>query len=234
MQDTHIDAAPEYLRSLASTQQVLAALQRAHTAKHTITANAPPAKVQTVDLPEPRARAPLKLFKWDSCQCQKVACSQCSSWVAVVRHSSQTCCAAEPERSHLQLPRAFSVYEVIVYSTTESFQKQQASFCMGTSEPVLWWCQSRPLLGIAHMPPAHSSFRCSLSPELQAEVGVSTEHPAAFTWDAEAQAVQYSLGPQASAIIWGLGGYEWQNMAWSSVDCSHLLMYGQWDGRGVP
>ena len=137
MQDTRIDAAPEYLRSMATTQQVLAALQRAHTAKPTITGNAPPAEVQTVELPDPRARAPLKHFQWESCCCLEVACSACGSWVAVVQRGSQTCCAAEPDQSHLQLPEAVYVYDVIVYSTTDGFQQPQASFCTGTSKPVL-------------------------------------------------------------------------------------------------
>ena len=85
------------------------------------------------------------------------------------------------------------------------------------------------------MPLVRSESESLLSPELQAELGVP-EHPAAFTWDAEAQAVQHSLGPEASAVIQELDGYELQGVAWSPADCSHLLVYGQWDvtSGGLP
>ena len=222
MQDTRIDATPGYLRSMASTQQVLAALHRAHTANHTITANRPPATAQTLEPPDPQARAPTKHFEWISCGCKEVACSQCGSWVADVQQASLYGCAAEPENDNLQV---MFVYDIVVYSTTDSLQQQQASFRTGSSQPILQWCQSHPLLGIAHMPRVRRSGSLP-GAELQAALGVPSEHPAAFIWDAEAQAVQHSLGPETSAVVRGLGCHELQGMAWSPVDRRYLLVYG--------
>ena len=137
-------------------QQVLSALQKAHTAKHNIGTNSPPVRLDTMQLPDQRAKAPLQRFRWTSLQCSHATFSSCGRWAAV-------CLTGEQQRHYKsilgrRLVKMITASQVVLYSTTGGFQ-QQASFCTGTSTPAIAWSGAAAHLSIA----LHPRCRCKIS-----------------------------------------------------------------------
>ena len=136
---------------MTSTQQVLRALQRSHTAKRNIRANTPPVDIEPVRLPDQGAKPPQKDYAWASLQCSHVAFSSCGRWAAACLKGEQRCTLNLPARQQARLPASVSAYELVLYSTTSAFE-QQASFCTGSSMPAVAWTQAAGHLCIAQQP----------------------------------------------------------------------------------
>ena len=221
----HIDATPEHLASMPSVDRMLAALQDAHAAKHRITANLPPARVEYVPLPPlvGKGKVPEELLYGTTVRCSRVETSRCGLWAAVLtatEHWLQTWPSPDDEGIF-----SLQVYQVIVYSISHSFV-QQASFGMGSTEPSIQWANA-PYLAIACWPALPDS---SLSPKIKDVLDNFAPTAAmTFIWDAQAGRAQHSAGPEASAEIMEIAQYPTRSLAWSPDDCNLLLVYGQCD-----
>ena len=151
-QDAPCDAAPGYLSSLASTQQVLTAIQKGHTARRNILTNSNPVRVETVQLPDQQATAPQQHYAWFRLRCSHVTFSSCGNWAAATLEGQQRCSLNISEQYQQRLPFNFVASVVVLYSITATGFQQRASFDLGCSEAVIAWSQSGPHLSIAQLP----------------------------------------------------------------------------------
>ena len=151
-QDGPCDATPGYLSSLASTQQVLTAVQKGHTARRNISTNSDPVRVETVQLSDQQATAPQQHYKWFSLRCSQVTFSSCGNWAVATLEGQQRCSLNILEQYQQRLPFSFVASVVVLYSMTATGFQQRASFDLGCSEAVIAWSQSGPHLSIAQLP----------------------------------------------------------------------------------
>ena len=151
-QDAPCDATPGYMKSLASTQQVLTAIQKGHTARHNILTNSNPVRVETVQLPDQRATAPQQHYAWFRLRCSHVTFSSWGNWAAANLEGEQRCSLTFSEQQQQRLPFRLVASEVVLYSMTATGFQQRASFDLGCSEAVIAWSQSGPHLSIAQIP----------------------------------------------------------------------------------
>ena len=209
MQDAPRDAAAAHLASQTTTEQVLAALRRAHAARQRIASGGPPVSRQAVQLPDLTQAAPEPQYRWRQQACTKAAFSPCGGWLAVVLQGRQQCQVKLPE-----LPQAIATHHVVIYSASEGFQ-QQVILCTGRAEPVIHWSSAAPhRLGIA---------------QLQRQPGQApapTVQAAAFVVDPVAVAF-FSVSSEASAALDSLASFTRVDISWSPSDCRFLLVSGQ-------
>ena len=151
-QDAPCDATPGYMGSLASTQQVLTAIQKGHTARRNILTNFNPVRVETVQLPDQRATAPQQHYAWHRLWCSHVTFSSCGDWAAASLEGEQRCSLNYSQQHRQRLPFYFVASEVVLYRMTATGFQQRASFDLGGSEAVIAWSQSDPHLSIAQLP----------------------------------------------------------------------------------
>ena len=216
----------DQLAGLASTSEVLAALQRAHTAKRAILSNAPPLRVDTQQLPDQSAAPPSDKYRWSKLSCRETAFSSCGRWLAVALQGEQWWWSSPDKPEDHGLPWHLFMYEVVLYSTSGSFQ-QQTRFPTGEAAPVLQWAASEPHLCIAqlfHAPPRSQSQG---PPQLlgSSQAQTPSKLPAALMVDAPTGAVLHSLGPEASAEVHAMAKWSSHRVLWSPA-CTHLLVCG--------
>ena len=150
-QDAPCDATPGHLRSLVSTQQMLTAVQKGHTARHNILTNSNPVRVETVQLPDQRATAPQQHYEWFELRCSHVIFSSCGNWAAVTLEGQQRCSLNSTGQYQQRLPCSFVASVLVLYIAATGFQ-QRASFDLGCSEAVIAWSNLGPHLSIAQLP----------------------------------------------------------------------------------
>ena len=208
-----IDATAGFLRSLTSTEQLLAALQSSLTARHNIVADSH-VRMEAVPFPDQLTGRLHQHFEWVSLKCSEVAFSCCGQWAAVVLEAEQKCTSSYDERKHLRLPYDFKTYELVLYSTSEGRQ-QQARFYTGTSAPIMQWGPSDPALSVALLPRVRE-YIGGESKEYGC-VPVASEHSAVFVYDAGA-GEELSAGRAVSDSIQYLEIFKARHMIWSP-DC---------------
>ena len=211
------DAAPEHLASLDSADQVLAALQNAYTARHSILAPTTTiVRVDTIQLPEVGTAAPEGLdCAWQYIQCLEAAFSTCGRWLAVALQASQDFRAA----NWLEEPfnRCYAhTHKVVVYRTAPAF-KQAFQISSTDMMPRLSWHRTSPLLSVALLF-QDAAAQQKLQPEL-----------AAFMVDARTGRQVSTLSTDITTAVLGTLPDASLQLSWSP--CSKfLLVHGQrWD-----
>ena len=130
---------------MPSTEQVLAALRRAHAAQLSILANSTPVKPHTVSLQHASGSAQER-YDDRSLDCIQLEFSRSGSHAAaVLQHTGQ--CNADNHKWEL-LPYWYHTYELVVFDTAEAWHEQARIQCK-CSRPVLHWSGTAPHLGIA-------------------------------------------------------------------------------------
>ena len=235
LQDAPRDVPGRQLASLASTSEVLAALQKAHTAKRTILSNGPPVRVDTLQLPNQSAAPTSAEYRWSTLACRETAFSSCGHWLAVVLEGEQWWWSSPDKPEDHGPPWQLAMFEVVLYSAADDFQ-QQARFPTGRGAPVLQWAASEPRLCIAHLPraprqnprtqgPPSTPPRATPGSSQAQTPQIRPQLPAALVVEAPMGAVLHSLGPEASAQVHAMAKWGSQRILWSPA-CTHLLVCG--------
>ena len=219
------DASAAYLRTLPCTAKVLAALQKAYTARQRIMSNARPASLEAAVLPDQSAGPQPLHYELSNQHVEGLAISACGCWMAATLQLTYAKSIASDA-----LPSYIQMYEVILYSTSSGCQ-QQARFCTGCAEPLLQWAPAVPHLGIAEQPPA--SPLSSAAVDMCNELCAPSVPSAAFIVMAASGSVLHALGPEASSAI---RAPKTKSVSWSSnqlllVECWSL--HEEWGLQGT-